>query len=175
MNQHRLYSWPLNVEPTYNLKATFSTKESMLRWLYFRESVHTSLVPKRWIWFSFTLAFSQIVTHSYNLEITLQFKATISAFHVTRMHLPVTQSYQWCWSESRQLHSVYPEFTSLWILMTYDTDRDLIKCFPSSLEPLPCGLEPLTTLTGISLNIFQVALSHFPVAWSHLRHWQESH
>ncbi len=29
----------MNVEPTYNLKATFSTKESMLRWLYFRESV----------------------------------------------------------------------------------------------------------------------------------------
>ncbi len=26
-------------EPTYNLKATFSTKESMLRWLCFRESV----------------------------------------------------------------------------------------------------------------------------------------
>ena len=32
------YIWPLNVEPTYNLKATFSTKESMLKWLYFRES-----------------------------------------------------------------------------------------------------------------------------------------
>ncbi len=37
------YSWPLNVEPTYNLKATFSTKESMLRWLYFREKVVVAL------------------------------------------------------------------------------------------------------------------------------------
>ncbi len=27
------------VAQSYNLKATFSTKESMLRWLYFRESV----------------------------------------------------------------------------------------------------------------------------------------
>ncbi len=44
MNQHRLYIWPLNVEPTYNLKATFSTKESMLRWLDFRESVWYSIL-----------------------------------------------------------------------------------------------------------------------------------
>ncbi len=35
------YTWPLNVEPTCNLKASFSTKESMLRWLYFRESAQT--------------------------------------------------------------------------------------------------------------------------------------
>ena len=35
----QLYIWPLSVEPTYNLNAAFSTKESMLRWLYFRESV----------------------------------------------------------------------------------------------------------------------------------------
>ncbi len=42
-----LYIWPLNVEPTYNVKATFSTKESMLRWLYFRESV--SKVDKKLI------------------------------------------------------------------------------------------------------------------------------
>ncbi len=37
----RLYTWPLNVEPTYNHKATCSTKEYVSRWLYiyFRESV----------------------------------------------------------------------------------------------------------------------------------------
>ncbi len=28
---HTFYLWPLNVEPTYNLKATYSTKESLLR------------------------------------------------------------------------------------------------------------------------------------------------
>ncbi len=39
---HKLYISPLNVEPTYNLKATFSTKESVLKWLYFRESVVSS-------------------------------------------------------------------------------------------------------------------------------------
>ncbi len=37
-----------HVEPTYNLKATFSTKESMLRWLYFRESVLCGTVTKEY-------------------------------------------------------------------------------------------------------------------------------
>ena len=42
LNRLVFYIWPLNVEPTYNLKANYSTKESMLRWLYFRESLRTT-------------------------------------------------------------------------------------------------------------------------------------
>ncbi len=62
-----------------------------------------------------------------------------------------------------------PESTSLWNGTTYDVERNLIKCLPSGLDTLPSGMEPLTMLTGISLNTYTMAWIHFRLAWNHLR------
>ncbi len=43
MTDHRIYIWPFKIEPTYNLKVIFLTKESMQKLLYFPESAEQNL------------------------------------------------------------------------------------------------------------------------------------